>query len=478
MKKKVINISLKILVIFICSLIMVSPSASANSNPPDPYKLKYSPLKFSLPVAQRIVLENGIILYILEDNELPLIKINALIRTGTMYDPLGKEGLAELTSYVMKTGGTKKLASDKIDNEFDFLAASPSINVSLDSAQIDVSFLSKDTDKILDLLSQILVTPAFEQEKFNLAKGLKIEELRRLKDDPQRLAFREFNRLIYRNNPRGSLASQKSLKNIERDDLIKFHKHFFQPQNIMIAITGNISKQEAIKKINQYLAAWSSTENIDQIPAPPAMTNPGIYFIDKEISQSTIISGRYAPSKLDPDFYSFTLADFIVGSGGFPSRIFSAVRNNEGLAYSAGSFYRARPDYGIFATYAFTKTQSTLKTISLINSVLGTVRSKSFTDEEINWAKKSINNGFIFSFVSSQQIAFQQMKMDYDHLPSDYLSAYRNKIENVTLSQLNNVVIKYLDYQNNVVLILGDFKKFGEALTTLSNKPIQITPED
>ena len=121
---------------------------------------------------------------------------------------------------------------------------------------------------------------------------------------------------------------------------------------------------------------------------PPQNSNAGLYYINKEIPQSTIISGQFAPSKNDPDFYAFTVLDFIAGSGGFPSRIFNAVRNNEGLAYSAGSFYRARPDYGVFGTYAFTKTSTTLKTLSLINSVLDNIKSDTINRKRTRLGQK------------------------------------------------------------------------------------------
>ena len=176
-----------------------------------------------------MVLENGIVLYILEDHELPLVNIKALIKTGTMYDPDNKEGVAELTAYVMRTGGTAKLNSAEIDSRFDFMAASAAITMSMESAQVNFSVLNKDIDQGLDLLAQIIIQPAFEQNKFELARQLKNEELRRLKDDPQSLAFREFNRLIYRGDPRGRFPSHKSLANIERDDLIKFTAGFSSP---------------------------------------------------------------------------------------------------------------------------------------------------------------------------------------------------------------------------------------------------------
>lgn len=461
--------------LFMFIIFAVSPAAAAKPLP-DPDKLHYPPLQFNLPVAQRIVLENGIILYYLEDHELPLVSINAVIKTGTMYDPAGKEGVAELTAYVMRTGGTKELTSTEIDNQFDFLAASPAIIASLDSTRIDFSLLNKDIDQGLNLLSQILITPAFEQNKFDLARGLKSEELRRLKDDPQRLAFREFNRLIYRDNPRGKFITTKSLKNIERKDLLNFYSNFYQPQNIMFAITGDISREEAVAKIKRYFGNWQSHGKSASPPPPPQKTSAGLFYIDKDITQSTVITGQFAPGKNNPDYYAFAVLDFIIGSGGFPSRIFSAVRNNEGLAYSAGSFYRARPDEGLFAAYAFTKTESTLKTLSLIDSILNKIQEETITGAEIEWAKKSINNGFVFSFTSPEQIAWQQMKLEYDHLPADFLTTYRDKIGGIQTGDLKKIALRYLDKRNNITLILGDVKKL-EKLTG-HGRPVLITPEE
>ena len=452
------------------------PAAATNLQLPSPDKIHYAPLRFKLPKTQRVVLENGIVLYILENHELPLININALVKTGTMYDPEGKAGVAELTAYVMRTGGTAKLNSTEIDNQLDTIAASASVAMSMESSQVNFSILNKDIDQGLDLLAQILIQPAFEQNKFELARQLKNEELRRLKDDPQSLAFREFNRLIYRGGPRGRFPSYKSLANIERDDLIKFHGRFFHPGNIMFAVSGDITKEQAVDKFRRYFGNWKANVISVDVPSPPQKSNAGVYYIDKEIAQSTIISGQFAASKNDPDFYAFTVLDFITGSGGFPSRIFSVVRNNEGLAYSAGSFYRPKPAYGVFGTYAFTKTSSTLKTLSLLNSVIENIQSDTITDREIDWAKKSIDNGFIFSFVTPEQIAWQQMNLEYEKLPADFLLTYRNKIKNVTMKDLNKVAVKYLNKTKNVVLILGDSKKFDEPWTT--GRHILITPEE
>ena len=481
MNSKAINVSKKIICLLIISLFfaqgLYSGAYAADSRFISPDKIKFPALQFNLPQAQRVVLDNGIVLYILEDHELPLVNIHAVVKTGTMYDPEGKEGVAELTASVMRTGGTAKLSSEEMDKRFDYLAASAAISMSMESAGVDFSILNKDLDEGLDLLAQILTAPAFEKKKLELAVQLKHEDLRRLQDDPQRLAFREFNRLIYHDDPRGRFFSHKTLANIERDDLIKFHRRFFQPGNIMFAITGDITSQQAINIFQKYFGSWERSGTAISMLPPPQKPNSGIFYLDKEIIQSTIVAGQFAPSKTDPDFYAFTVLDFIAGSGGFPSRIFDAVRNNEGLAYSAGSFYRARPLFGVFGIYAFTKTSSTLRTLALINSVLDNIQANTITQKEISWAKTSIINGFIFSFTSSEDIAEHQMNIEFEKLPPDFLTSYRERIESVTLKDVNRLAAKYLHTTNNVVLILGDSKKFDKPASKIAD-PVLINPED
>ncbi len=462
------------LLLYLMCAVASFETLAANQIPP-PEKLKYPRLEFKLPQAERILLNNGSLLFFLRDDELPLISISAMVRTGSMYDPEGKEGVAELTAGLMRTGGTAKLSSAEIDNRFDFLAASPSIAMSLDSASINFSFLKDDLDTCLDLLAQMIKEPAFEEEKLQLALSLKKEELRRIADNPQKLAFREFNRLLYPDDPRGRYPTFASLQNIRRDDLVSFHRKYFAPSNMIFAVSGNISRQDAVNKLEQYFGNWSTSIHALDIAPPPKKAGYGLFVIRKQIPQSTAVSGEFTLSKNDPDFYAFTILDFIIGSGGFSSRIFSAVRNNEGLAYSAGSFYKARANYGVFGTYAITKTASTIQTIQLINDILRDVSGGSVSPSELDSAKQSILNSFIFSFVQPSQIASQQMSIAFEKLPADFLSGYRERIEAVTRDDLKRVAARSLNEKRRMTLIVGDADQFGK-MPEQWGQPVFISP--
>ena len=464
MKKFYIAFILTVLtvLIFICA---THASGQALFPLTNPDKLRYPSLPFKLPQVQRVALNNGIVLYIFEDHELPILNISAVIRTGSMYDPEGKEGLAELTGTVMRTGGTETITGDAIDEELEFLAGSVEVSISMESGSFTLSIFRRDMDAGLKIFSEILMHPLFEENKFLLAKNLKVEELRRISDDPEKLTFREFTKLLYRGDPRGRLASVSSIKNMVRDDLVQFHRRFFYPANIMMAISGDITKEEAIAKVNQYFGTWHVSGKHDEILSPGGNHGGGIFYLAKDLPQSIIIAGYLAPGKDTLDFYPFTVLDFIVGSGGFRSRIFEEIRNKLGLAYSVGSFYRGKSKYGVFGTYAITKAASTAKVLSLIRTIIEDVKDKGVSESELALAKKSINDSFIFSFLSADQIAYQQLMVEYDKLPEDYLVTYRNRIEKVSRDDVKRVALKYPPLEGAVILVVGNENAFDQPLS-------------
>jgi len=451
--------------------VLCACASRVSSLPPhsSPDQLSYPPLHISLPQAQRVVMENGIILYSLEDHEIPLINISVVVKIGSAHDPIGKEGLAELTGDVLRTGGTRFLSGNTVDETLEFFAGTLSISVNRDYASVNLSILKKDLDKGLNILSEILQHPAFEEEKCKLAKALKIAELRRINDDPQKLAFREFNRIMYQNTPRGRLATISSVEKIKRDDLVKFYKRFFSPKNTMMTLTGDITSNEAISKINQYFGMWNTPLNETLVIPAPGKNKGRIFFISKEMPQSIVIHGYFAPAKPDTDSYAFEILDFIIGSGGFRSRIFHVIRSSLGLAYTAGSFYKARSDHGIFVAYAITGSETTSTVLSLIQSIMGNLKNSRISQNELDWSKNAINNSFIFSFLSADQIAQHQMMNEYNKLPEDYLLTFRENIQKVHADHVMSVANRYLSIDEANILVVGNEKvydslksKFGD----------------
>jgi predicted Zn-dependent peptidase len=258
------------------------------------------------------------------------------------------------------------------------------------------------------------------------------------------------------------VTTSASIRSIQRDDLLLCHKLFYHPENMMISISGDIDIPEAKLLIERYLGGWTSSERKPEPPPLPHQQDGGIYFLTKDVPQSIAIFGWLAPAKRDAQFYPFEVLDFIVGSGGFRSRIFQEIRTNLGLAYSTGSFYNAKGEYGLFGAYALTKSESTVKVISRIEEILREMGQKPVSSEELDGAKKAILNSFIFSFTSAEQIAFQQLMIAYEGLSEDYLLTYRSKIEKVTAADIRDTAIR-LGPERAILLIVGNEDVYREV---------------
>ena len=430
----------------------------------DPDRLSYEEIKFSPPRPERVVLENGLTVYYLEDRELPLVNISLIIGAGSVFEPPGKEGLAEMTGDVMRTGGAAKLTGDKVDEELEYLAAPISISLGMEYGTASLTVLKKDLNRAFKIFADILRNPSFDETKLDQEKNLKIEELRRVFDKPQRLAFREFKKAIYADNPRGRFPEIASIEKIERDDLVSFHKSYFFPRNLRMAVTGDISKQEAVDLISRHFGDWDDEGDFGTAPLPKPQENAPLYYYEKKVPQSTVIIGAIGPGKESPDFYPFTVLDYILGSGGFRSRIFQEIRSNRGLAYSAGSFYEGRQGYGSFGAYAMTKSESTGQVLTLMEGILKDARESRVPAQDLHLAKRSIVNSYIFSFTSSHMIAFQYMMLEFQGLPTKFLSEYPAMIDAVSREDVLKAAERYLDPDKKTIFVLGDQGKFDEPL--------------
>jgi len=469
-----------VLLAFVPILLLCFPAAAKGAEPgrtgpaslDSPESLSYPSLKFEVPRADRFLLKNGIVVYFLQDREVPVVNIQAFLKAGSLQDPDGREGLAELTATVMRTGGIRSLSGREVDERLDFLAAEAGVAAGPQAVTASLSVLKKDIEEGLSIFAGILRSPVFEEDRLRLAKELKKEDLRRIADDPQRLAFREFNRFFYRNSPWGRMSSLASIDAVRRKDLVQWHRKYISPRNLWIGVSGDITREEAEAALERHFGTWTAPEAPGTETPPPVPQRRGIRLIPKETSQSIVIVGHPAPPKGAPDSPAFEVLDFLLGSGGFFSRIFQEVRTDRGLAYSTGSFYRSRMDHGLFGAYAFTGTKSSLTVLSLLETIIGESRNGTFTEKDLKLAQDSLLNSFLFSFQSPEQIVRSRLSVEFDGLPADYLETYRERIRRVTLDDLQRTANRWLDPGRASILVLGNslefeggLKPFGDVTT-------------
>ncbi len=445
----------------------------------NPELLQYPALDYKPPKTERAVLENGIVLHIFSDHEIPLIRMSAIFSAGSIYDPPGKEGLAELSGAVMRTGGTRSISGEALDDELDFRSAVISVSTSMEFCSAAVSMHRKDAERITALFADLIRHPGFSEKRLSVQKSLECEKLLRILDEPQKLANREFRRLLYYKNPRGNLATIASISKISRQDLIDFHEKNFHPGNLMLSITGDITKEEAISMAERYFGTWPISVKNPEPPVPEAQSSGSLNLLRKTFPQSTVLIGYIVPGRDSRDFYTLTLLDFILGSGGFRSKLMQEIRNERGLAYSAGGFYAAKRGYGVLEAYAMTKCSSTSEVLGLARKIIEDLRKYPLTDRELTWAKRALVNKFIFSLERSDQIAMQHLMVELEGAPSDFLASFQTKINQVTVRDIQDAAMKYLSPEKAVVLVVGDelqlessLSRYGKV-TTIDWKDLQ-----
>ena len=446
-----------------------APAPTPATGTPDPRALTYAPLSISFPKPERLFLPNGLLIYLFEDHELPLIDAAIDFKTGAIFDPPDKAGLASLAATLMRTGGTEASAPDEIDESLEFMAARITLDAGNDMLSGSVSAVKERFPEALRIFAGMLRSPRFDPARIEVEKARDIEEIRRRWDDPGEIAGLNFRRLVYgSSNPWARLSTTGSVGRIRRDDLVEFHRRYVRPNNAVMGIAGDFDGRRMKSLLEETFKGWSNAKITP--PAVPKVKDDapaGLHLIARPLTQSRVEIGHLGVSRFDPDKFSIKILNFILGEGGFTSRLMKEVRSNRGLAYSVGGGIGLDSDRGLFEIACSTKAGSTVEAIDLIRSILKQVRDQGPTDQEVREAKEASINSFVFSVDGT--VRFMQAFLYYDFYayPPDFLATYRDNLAKVTRDQVAQVARRRINPDRLVVLVVGDDKAFDRPLQSL-----------
>ncbi len=427
-----------------------------------PSELKYPALKYDPPDPKefRTVYAGGLRAYVQEDRDLPLFNITAIVNCGDLNIPKEKAGLGTVLGDQLIKGGTGTREGSTIQERLDFLGGSLSFNVGERTSTLSLSVLSKDFDEGLALFFDVLRNPAFREEPLQLAKARFVEQLRQANDNPGTVLSREYEKLLYGDNVLTWQPTKATYEGITAGNLKAFHLHYFFPENIILAASGDFSKADLKAKINKIAASWKNTKAL-----PPALpksfpeSEPGVYFIQKAINQGYISLGHLGLEDTSPDYFAVQVMNFILGGGSFTSRITTKVRSDEGLSYSQGSRFSYRWGFpGTFSGYVQTKSSTVGYAISLILAEFDRIRKEPVSDAEMETAINYYLESFADGFQSPLQTMMSFANLEMTGKPMDYYKTYRSKIQAVTKARIQEVARKYIRPDKAVISIVGDFE--------------------
>jgi len=429
----------------------------------EPAPLAFKPVK---PV--EFTLANGITVFFLEDRELPLVTINGFLRGGSLYEPQEKAGLAGLVGTVLRSGGPALMHGDAMDAELEFLAATVETGGGTEFMTVSTNCLKKDLTRVTEILASVLRSPAFAQEKIDLAKNQMKEGIRRRWDQPAQGAGMLFAEQVYGETAYGRRVTYKTLNAITRDNLIAFHKKHYVPGNLFLAVSGDLSKEEANALLTKAFDGWKG-EKID-LPDVPSLTEKSdgtVYYAYKETPQANVVLGHLGVRRNNPDEITLEVMNDIFGGGGFTARLMKEIRSNRGLTYGIyGGVFEGK-DRGVFRIASQLKADKSVEAVALVKEMIKDLQTNPVTEEELALSKKSLANSFVFRFDAKERIPGMYLQMKLEGYPVDYYDTYLERLKKVTREDILAAAKKYMDLEKMIVVVVGDEKKFDKPLTTL-----------
>jgi zinc protease len=433
---------------------------------------------FHPPVPKRIELSNGMVIFLQEDHELPLIDGTARIRGGSHNEPAGKVGLVDLFSEVWRTGGTKTQTGDQLDDFLEVRAAKVETSGGPDSTEISLSCLKDDFDDVFKVFADLLQNPEFRADKLDIAQKQIYDAISRRNDQIGSIAARESAKLAYgKDNPYAREPEYSTIAAVTRQDLIDWHKTYIHPNHIILGISGDFDAGAMEAKLRAAFEAWSKGGDLakDVVQYDPA--KPGYYQISKEdVNQSSVHLIALGTTRNNPDYYAIAVFNEAF-SGGFSSRLFNDIRTKRGLAYNVGGGIGANFGHpGILQFVVGTKSQSTIESIQALDEDIDNLTKQPISDDEIKHAKDAILNAFVFRLDSPDKVLAERMTYEFYGYPADWLDKLPAEIQNVTPAEVNRVAAKYVHRDQLAVLVVGNAKQFDKPLSSLGPvKEIDIT---
>jgi zinc protease len=405
----------------------------------------------------RWVTKSGMAVLFIENHSLPTVHLQLLIKAGGTLDPKGREGTADLVASLLDEG-TSSRTSQQIAEAVDFIGASISADAGPESSSISLSVLKKDLPTGMELFSDELLHPTFPEEELKRVRQQIIGGLIAEEDEPEAIAHKAWQELVFGAHPyhHPTEGYRDSLPSITRQELVDFHHRYYQPRLAILAVVGDLTRKETERLIAQYLGTWKNTdrEAVPAIPAPQPMPTQ-TKLIDKELSQATIVLGHLGIARSNPDYYAVTVMNYILGGGGFSSRLMKQIRDNEGLVYGVGSSFHAMKAGGSFAVGMQTKNATANQAIEETRAVIIKFQADGATQQELDEAKDYLIGSFPLRMDTSSKMVGLLTALEFYNLGLGYLNDYPKKIAAVTLADVKRVAVRYIHPDRMTMVVVA-----------------------
>lgn len=411
-------------------------------------------------VPKRSVLDNGLVLLTSEQRALPIVAIELMIDAGSRHESAEQAGLANLTSKLLSFG-TKRRNALQISETLDFIGAGLSTGASENVASMSMTILKKDLTTGLELVGEILTSSTFPQGEIDRQKQTILAAIKAKEDDPGAVAGKAFAAALFPQSPYGRPVegTESSVKGLQQKNLREFFARYYRPNRSILSVVGDVSEQEIIGALKPALRAWSKGAASTAPPAPSRIGAPQMIRVNKPLTQANIILGHAGVPRGHADYYAILVMNYILGGGGFSSRVMDSIRNERGLAYSVYSYFGADKSHGSFQFVMQTKNETAAEAIRLAREEVQRIREQPVSGQELDDAKNYLIGSFPLRFDTNRRIAAFISQVEYFELGLDYPNRYGDLIGKVSREEVQRVAKQYLHPDRLITVVVGNQEK-------------------
>ena len=431
---------------------MIQPETFRSLAPPP---LPSHPI--TIPTPRETVLSNGLTVVVVEDKRLPLVSYRLAFRVGGAFDPPLLPGLTDLLAGLLPEG-TESKTSREIAEEVARMGASLSAGANSDYTIVAASALSQFNDRILELMADVVLHPSFPENEVELAKQNTKESLRQQRAQPSFLASEMVSRVMFGEHPYSVVApTPESIDRSSRDEFVSFHRRKFVPNSAVFIIVGDVHYDDVLRRLETLFSTWERGEDlVTSFPEPPVRTKRTAYLIDRHGSaQSNIVIANRGITRTNPDYFPLLLMHTVLGANA-SSRLFMNLREEKGYTYGAYTNLDARRTAGTFRATAEVRTPVTGDSLKEFFYELNRIRDDRVSQKEISDAKSYLTGVFPIRLETQEGLTDQLVQIKMLRLPDDYLQLYRDRVQAVTVEEIQRVAQKYVKPDEAALIVVGD----------------------
>jgi zinc protease len=431
------------------------------SQPPAPLP----PTSIKLPTPYEAKLSNGLQLVIVEDERLPLVSYRLSFRTGDAHDPKELPGLTDMMAALLNEG-TESRSSLEIANEVERLGATLHAGAGSDYTTVAASALSMFSEKILELMADVTLRPSFPEKEVELARQNTKESLKQQRAQPSFLANEMVSRVMFGEHPYAVIApTPESIDATKRDHLLAFHHAAFVPNNAVLLVVGAVKAEDVHAQIEKLFGNWQAgNPPADRFSAPPELSERVVYLIDRPGSaQSNIVLANRGIRRTDPDYFPLLVMHTVLGATA-SSRLFMNLREEKGYTYGAYTNLDARREAGTFRATAEVRGAVTGASLKEFFYELERIGAEPVSEKEITDAKSYLTGVFPLRLETQEGLIDQLVQIKMLDLPADHLETYRDRVQSVTLEQIQAVARKYVRPDQIALVIVADAAEVLEQI--------------